>query len=55
MSKAKLHIKRGDTVAVISGKEKGKKGKDKQAAADLVDTVKNKFFDSKKLKEFVAE
>ena len=27
MSKAKMHIKRGDTVAVIAGKEKGKKGK----------------------------
>jgi large subunit ribosomal protein L24 len=27
MSKAKLHIKRGDTVQVISGKEKGKSGK----------------------------
>lgn len=27
MSKAKLHVKRGDTVQVISGKEKGKSGK----------------------------
>jgi large subunit ribosomal protein L24 len=27
MSKAKLHIKRGDTVQVISGKEQGKSGK----------------------------
>lgn len=27
MSKAKLNIRKGDTVAVISGKEKGKKGK----------------------------
>ncbi len=27
MSKGKIHIKKGDTVMVISGKEKGKKGK----------------------------
>ncbi len=27
MTKRKLHIKKGDTVAVIAGKEKGKKGK----------------------------
>jgi large subunit ribosomal protein L24 len=27
MSKPKLHIKRGDTVQVLAGKEKGKKGK----------------------------
>jgi large subunit ribosomal protein L24 len=27
MSKPKMHIKRGDTVMVVSGKEKGKKGK----------------------------
>lgn len=27
MSKAKLHVKKGDTVKVISGKEKGKSGK----------------------------
>jgi large subunit ribosomal protein L24 len=27
MSKRKMHIKRGDSVVVISGKEKGKKGK----------------------------
>lgn len=27
MSKTKLHIKKGDTVAIISGKEKGKKGR----------------------------
>ncbi len=27
MSKQKQHIKRGDTVAVISGKDKGKRGK----------------------------
>jgi len=27
MSKPKVHIKRGDTVQVVAGKEKGKKGK----------------------------
>ena len=27
MDKPKLHVKRGDTVAVISGKDKGKRGK----------------------------
>jgi large subunit ribosomal protein L24 len=27
MSKAKLHVKRGDTVQVIAGKERGKSGK----------------------------
>ncbi|BCJ87328.1 50S ribosomal protein L24 [Effusibacillus dendaii] len=27
MSKAKLHVKKGDQVKVISGKDKGKKGK----------------------------
>ena len=27
MSKQKMHIKKGDTVTIISGKEKGKKGK----------------------------
>lgn len=27
MSKPKMHIKRGDTVMIVSGKEKGKKGK----------------------------
>ena len=27
MTQRKVHIKKGDTVAVISGKEKGKKGK----------------------------
>ena len=27
MDKPKLHIKKGDTVAVISGKDKGKRGK----------------------------
>ena len=27
MSKSKMHIKKGDTVLVVSGKEKGKKGK----------------------------
>ncbi len=27
MSRPKMHIKKGDTITVISGKEKGKKGK----------------------------
>ena len=27
MSRQKMHIKKGDTITVISGKEKGKKGK----------------------------
>jgi large subunit ribosomal protein L24 len=27
MDKAKMHVKKGDTVEVISGKDKGKKGK----------------------------
>ena len=27
MSQAKLHVKKGDTVLVLSGKDKGKRGK----------------------------
>ena len=31
MSQAKLHVKKGDTVLVLSGKDKGKQGKILQA------------------------